>query len=448
MRFGREPFIGRWRSRGYGWLLEVTPGGFSMGDETRFGEVPIEQGQGDDFRRAFDPVVLESPDVLRLRRRGDVTDYWFDRRSDAAMRPAPTSDDPVKNFDVLADCFDQHYAFFGLRGVDWPPRRGAFRVKAAACRDDTALLDLFEALIGPLRDSHVSLTSPIRNIGVDSPVADRKLAVPAAFGARPWSEGRDAYTRALRKGFNALFLDGRGRSSANGTVLWGEAAPGIGYLAVLGEFGHAETARARAAQDLPREAVEAAGFLADEIRELNRILDQAADALAGMKAVIVDVRVNYGGYDRLALEVAGRFTDQPRVAYRKKTWTNRGIVAEQAIEVTPNPGPSLAHLPTYLLTSRQTASAGEILVFAMRACPNVVQVGEPTLGILSDNLYKRLPNGWELSLSNELYLAPDGALYEASGIPPAVEAPVFDPADVRGGLRLAVDCAVALANAR
>ncbi|HEY1426211.1 MAG TPA: S41 family peptidase, partial [Caulobacteraceae bacterium] len=97
------------------------------------------------------------------------------------------------------------------------------------------------------------------------------------------------------------------------------------------------------------------------------------------------------------------------------------------------------------LTSRQTASAGEILVFGMMACPNVTRVGERTLGILSDNLYKRLPNGWELSLSNEVYQAPDGALYEATGIPPQVETVVFDAADVRGGFRHAVERAIALA---
>lgn len=40
------------------------------------------------------------------------------------------------------------------------------------------------------------------------------------------------------------------------------------------------------------------------------------------------------------------------------------------------------------------------------------------MGVFSDTLYRRLPNGWEFTLSNEIYRAPDGALFEGVGIPP------------------------------
>ena len=68
---------------------------------------------------------------------------------------------------------------------------------------------------------------------------------------------------------------------------------------------------------------------------------------------------------------------------------------------------------------------------AMRVLPNVTLVGEATMGILSDNLYKDLPNGWEISLSNEIYLDPQGELYEDIGIPPDVEIPVFGKEDLK-----------------
>jgi C-terminal processing protease CtpA/Prc len=221
-------------------------------------------------------------------------------------------------------------------------------------------------------------------------------------------------------------------------MIYGEIDPGVGYVSLFGEFGHAATARACAALDLPRPRLEAASFLADEIAAIEQSLDEVAHAFADMRAVIVDARLNYGGYDRIALEFAGLFTDRRRIAYRKKAWTGNGFTSSQSIEIAPRKH-SLSHLPVCLLTSRQTASAGEILVLGMMSCPNVTRVGEATLGILSDNLYKPLPIGWEVSLSNEIYEAPDGALYEAVGIPPQVETPVFDPADVRAGLRAAVD---------
>jgi C-terminal processing protease CtpA/Prc len=100
------------------------------------------------------------------------------------------------------------------------------------------------------------------------------------------------------------------------------------------------------------------------------------------------------------------------------------------------------------LTSKQTVSAGEILVMAMKACPTVTTLGETTLGILSDNLYKRLPNGWEISLSNEVYESADGKIYEAVGIAPDIDVPVFDAKNVMQGFRVAVDRALEIIQSR
>ena len=280
-----------------------------------------------------------------------------------------------------------------------------------------------------------------------SPIRDRKEKVLQAFGAPPWSQDRLVYTQTIQKAFGEMFLHGRYRATSNHMMIHGEIEPGVGYVSLFGEFGHAETARARAALDLPRPRLEAASFLGDEIAAIDKSLEEVARAFASMRAVIVDARLNYGGYDRLALDFAGLFTDRPRLAYRKKAWTGNGFASSQEIGIAPR-SHSLSHLPVFLLTSKQTASAGEILVLGMMSCPNVTRVGEATLGILSDNLYKPLPIGWEVSLSNEIYEAPDGALYEAAGIPPQVEIPVFDSADVRGGFRVAVDQAMEIVRSR
>ncbi len=435
---------GVWRSRGYGWSLELGRDGFTMADETAIGRRLCDQGPPGSFRDAFEEVGRDDDGAMRLKHRGDVTTYWFDEAA-GRRRPAfdPPDSDPLRNFDALWALFDEHYAFFDLRGVDWREALRRLRPRLVA---GAALLDVAAELIAPLGDAHVSITAPERVLDVTSPVRDRKLKLTQTFGAPPWSQDRQGYTDRLQGAFGQMFLGGRFKATANRMMIFGEAAPGIGYLTLFGEFGHADTARSRAALDLPRGRLEAASFLADEIEGLRRALDEAAAAMAHMRALIVDVRLNYGGYDRLALDFAGRFTTERRPAYRKLTHCKGAVVARQGIDVVPG-GPSLAHLPVYLLTSRQTASAGEILVLAMMACPNVTRVGESTLGILSDNLYKRLPNGWEVSLSNEIYEAPDGGRYEAAGVPPQVATPVFDPTDVAGGFRHAVARALDLARA-
>ena len=94
------------------------------------------------------------------------------------------------------------------------------------------------------------------------------------------------------------------------------------------------------------------------------------------------------------------------------------------------------------LTSSATASAAEIFTLSTMGFPHVTRVEEPTRGILSDILGKRLPNGWTVGLSNEVYTSSDGMVYEGVGIPPDIETPVFVPGNFYPGLKLAVDKAV------
>lgn len=436
-----------WQSRGYGWVLDIaTSGGFTVHDITAISGVEVDSGS---FDAAFDHVEHESPSVMRLKHRGDVTTYWFDKLGAPPAQSTGTFASPnaVRNFEVLWRQFRENYAFFPLRGVDWEESYRTFRPKVGATTSSEDLWNIFGDLVGPLRDTHVRISDGPRALDVTSPIRDRKLKLIETFKSPPWSEDRLKYTQIIQQAFGDMFLGGRFRATSNHMMIYGEIAPGIGYVTLFGEFGHADTPRARAALDLPRPRAEAGPFLADEIAAINTSLDEIAQAFANMRAVIVDARLNYGGYDRLALEFAGLFTDRPRVAYRKKAWTGNGFTSSQAIEIAPHKH-SLAHLPVALLTSKQTASAGEILVLGMMACPNVTRIGEATLGILSDNLYKPLPIGWEVSLSNEVYEAPDGALYEATGIPPQIETSVFDPSDVRSGLRIAVNSAVEFLRAR
>jgi carboxyl-terminal processing protease len=69
----------------------------------------------------------------------------------------------------------------------------------------------------------------------------------------------------------------------------------------------------------------------------------------------------------------------------------------------------------------------------MKPLPNVIHVGTPTRGALSDILEKRLPNGWLLGLSNEIYSDADGLVWEGIGIRPEMPLEVFPPGDIYDG---------------
>ena len=131
----------------------------------------------------------------------------------------------------------------------------------------------------------------------------------------------------------------------------------------------------------------------------NHRLDDALDLIAD------------SGYDGVALRLAGFFTDRKRLAFRKAPSKVEGFGGRQAVTVEPR-GRLRYRGEIVLLTSTLTASAAEIFVLALLQHPRVTRIGEPTQGILSDVMERHLPNGWRVTLSNELYIASDDALYE------------------------------------
>jgi C-terminal processing protease CtpA/Prc len=71
-----------------------------------------------------------------------------------------------------------------------------------------------------------------------------------------------------------------------------------------------------------------------------------------------------------------------------------------------------------------------------------VVVGANTQGVFSDELDRRLPNGWTFGPSNETYLTKDGKTFEGTGVPPDIEAPIFPKEDLADGRDSAVDKAL------
>ena len=141
------------------------------------------------------------------------------------------------------------------------------------------------------------------------------------------------------------------------------------------------------------------------------------------QAMILDIRINGGGYDGVGLEIARYFTSTSFDAFTKKAVTTNGsFTPEASIVIDPIPDESLQYLskPVILITSGTTASAAEIFTMTMAELPQVTLLGDNTSGELSDMLVKILPNLWTFTLSNEVYLTPGGDLYEMVGIPPEI----------------------------
>ncbi len=416
---------GLWQSRGYGWLLHIEDDRYSLAHVTAKNCIPAEKGTRAEFQKSFDRIDLSRDGVLSLHQAGDLTRYTFDRLAappDVAVITPGTMGDAAVNFETLWQTFDEHYAFFGLHVVDWQEEYRRYRPRVTPMLSEDALLEVFSEMLLPLEDGHVSLSAGDRHVQTLK-MMELRLAFKKALGlpnARVSPRTTvEAMSPKIADLLLAPFASTRDelKQAGNGIVSWCRLKDGVGYVSVLRLFGFADTDAARRADDLPHTRQAVAEFLANDMAALEPILDRVVADLHDCRAIILDLRINGGGFDRAGLAIASRFADQPRVAFTKRARDGAAFTQTQEMRLSAAER-RFDDKPVYVLTSPLCVSAGEICVLAMRALPQVTTIGQATAGMLSDNLNKLLPNGWQLSLSNEVYTSHDGKVFEGCGIAP------------------------------
>lgn len=429
---------GIWVSSGYGYAVDARSGGIRLYHIA--GDVCVENPPGElsavDF---FDLYRRENAQTLRLSSKLDPFEFTFSR-VDAlpAHCLASTPDTPPGNFHAFATYFAEHYAFFDLYGVDWVARMAEARQRVTRDTGDRDLFELMSELLGPLKDSHIKVEADIdgeKRVHDGNPgKTDRAVA---AWGERNGLGSREAVGRFRRAyWFDDIrddLLGGTGVVTGNGRIQYGMVAPDVGYIAVVSMGGFI---------DVEPDAA------AEELVALDAAMDDAFSLFEdkGARSAILDLSLNTGGYDFVGLAIAGRFAAERRIAYTRRAGDDP-FAEEFTIHVEPFDGLRFTR-PVYVLTSDLTKSAGEVGALAMRALGNVTHVGERTRGAFSTILTKHLPNGWVLSLSNEVYTDPAGVVWEGQGIEPEVEMPVFDQRDPLTGHVEAVRAVVGLIERR
>ena len=411
---------GVWRSRGYGWLVEIEDGSARFYDETPSLCVPdVEDRDEDDLSDKLEV----SADGRMLRAAIDDPAYLniFDK-IDALPRSCRSDPDtaPRAVFDAFVEIFSTHYAFFDVRNIEWSAMVRASRSKLARDPSDTELLKVVGGMVSRFDDAHVSLKAG--NNGrtvVRSANASRTGRHVAAQAARENIGIKKMRRRWERRYWErdvfGILLDGNGTSTANDKIAYGLIGDDVGYMAIrsMERFTNGE------------------GDADKDTKALDRAMNRAMGRFRNVKAVILDISINDGGYDEVARALAGRFAAERTLGYYKYAG-DAGTEKPQGIYIEPSKGRRFTG-PVYLVTSNASVSAAEVFTMSMRALPNVTHLGQATRGALSNILSKPLPNGWSVNLSNEIYLDAQRKRWEGTGIPPQVPVEIFSAEDVTVG---------------
>ncbi|WP_328982954.1 S41 family peptidase [Streptomyces mirabilis] len=311
----------------------------------------------------------------------------------SCAKAAPTG--APATFDVFWQTFEENYPFFAAKQIDWQAVRDRYRPRVHDGMPDTELFALLWEMVLPLYDAHV---------GIDA-------GNTGGFGqSRPGTmipgPGLDQQAQAFVEQHDLLGT--RLRTFANGRIGYARLLDGTGYLRISGFGGYDGNSPTYARN--------------------SAILDQTLSQVIrpGLRGLVLDLRINGGGSDALALQVAECLTDRAYVAYVKRARndpTDPGRhTRPQPVRVQPTPDRFRYTGPAAVLTGGETYSAGETLTQALIQRPaRIVRIGQNTQGVFSDVLERILPNGWTFGLPNEEYLTPsDGETFDGEGIPPDI----------------------------
>ena len=281
--------------------------------------------------------------------------------------------EPEKNFEHLWKTYDRNYALFGAKHIDWDALYKVYRPRVTAKTTDDELFQIIADMLGNLNDNHVGLSSPKRRFQ------------SGILGQMKMEDfGLDLVKQK--------YLKGKAKPLVDGVFDYGWLTDSIGYFHFRG-FGRMEQTEAA----------------------IDQIIKEFKDA----KAIVVDVRGNGGGDDRVGKLIADRFADRKRL-YMKTAIRNGArhddFTPWKYWYVEPG-GPLQFTKPVILLTHRFSVSAAENFTLAMRMLPHVTVVGDATSGVFADVYGDRMPNGWSFRVSFKLFIDPSGFCWEGIGVP-------------------------------
>ncbi len=428
-------FDGVWKHTGYGDIYQLNDTESKIYQFNSEGCVLAETMTKTAMQATYFPNATLSDDGMNLTSHQIARPFvqQFERLSALPTMCQPgqlfdTQTSPLEVYRFFWAIMHDYYAFFEERGIDWDEVYQQAAANLSTNMTDSELLAVIKTSLGGFSDDHVSLTdgdeeySPAPPKGVlrtlqqgflnQTAVSDfdTYIANSLAQVSQTQQQMMDSGSVRVINGSSADTLYGAER------IVWGTFNQGsIGYFRpnmMLLDTG-----------ENPDDPDQWVGSMA-------QVMDQAMQEMRDTNAMIIDMRFNGGGADGVSLALASRFNPIAQRVIGKFTRTNAGDGEIHWLELpTPLNSPAYTH-PVIILVSGSTVSAGEVFLMMMKTLPQVTLMGETSNGSLSDALVKTLPNGWQLSLSNEVYIDAQYQSYEAKGMQPDIPMIPFTLADL------------------
>ncbi len=287
-------------------------------------------------------------------------------------------------FDAMWNDYNQTYALFEVRNVDWEEQYRLHKKNIKESMTDKEFFEECAAMLYTLKDSHVYIKTPFGSMN-----SGEDILPPDAFSL---NEVCSQYVEAPKKCGNNIITYGRLKTDSS-----------VGYIHIA-SFSSGQTG-------------------INQNQNWAGDIDIALEALKDTRCMILDVRGNRGGLTGNVSRISGRFCAQNKVYAISRTKSGKGkddFDSGVELEIKKN-GSWQYTKPILFLTNAQTMSAGEEFSMAMTTQPHVTQIGNHTCGVFSLALERCLSNGWRYAVSVQRVTDPAGNTPEGTGIVPSPE---------------------------
>lgn len=285
----------------------------------------------------------------------------------------PPKDNPEAVFENIWQTFNEEYAPFEERKVDWQVAYNTFRPQVNINTTDDELFTIISEMLKLLDDGHISLTAPNRQVFYSNRIM-RELIDDNLFNK---TVIKSYLETDLKVGIEESYIYGK---------IQGES---IAYIFF--------------------------DYVGDNFFVLNDFLNKYNN----VNGYIIDLRHNQGGDFTYCFSEIGRLTNQTRYVFKSKTKNGKGKNDyTEWKEWYIKPKGNYVNKPIIVLTDRYTISAGERSVMAFKTLPNVTVVGDTTNGAHGTMIGRELANGWYYSIVPQKVEMFDGKTYEGIGLAP------------------------------
>jgi carboxyl-terminal processing protease len=368
----------------------------------------------------------------------------------------PARTDRQANFERLWRAMDRYYPYFELKGVDWDAVYGRYQPQVAQTTSDHEYWRLMAQMLGELNDGHTGMLSPSvqsgrtyfgtarpfgANILVDevNSVAQaaglERCAVLIAVDDRPVEEALAVVPAILTAGgmpHNLRTLAATHLLSSRDDRLTVTFVDASGVMQTVTLQQPAETtvpSPATAITPPPPISSERlpcgigliriATFSGREGQALVDAFDAALDDLLDAPGLIIDLRGNGGGDQRLSDQMARRFLADP-FTYGREQYTGRlpqrGWLPGFTFRLTPRQ--PLYEGPLLLLIDGSNFSTAEQFIVALSDSGRATTVGRPTGGSTGNPVPFALTGGALVRFSTGDFRRSDGTPVEGHGVMP------------------------------